>query len=250
MPKLNFRATGSVTDASVRLGDRHDQPGVEVADLLGEMDRHGVTCALAWHAKQSTSAIEGNRLLAALLAEQPRVTPLFSAVAVDECLADLQQIEAEGRLTAVRWAGLYRRTAPFADWLAGPLLGFLTETRTPLWVAWDDVTPDLFVRTAGQFPQLRIVLTGLHFSQHVFVRPLLRVLPNVMLELSRYETLCGVENVVREFGAERFVYGSGYPDYAMGPVLFALHHMELPEEDQAAICHDNLQRLLATEELP
>ena len=134
--------------------------------------------------------------------------------------------------------------------MVGPLFEFLIAAQSPLWVAWDDVTPDLFVRTAGQFPQLRIVLTGLHFSQHVFVRPLLRVLPNVMLELSRYETLCGVENVVREFGAERFVYGSGYPDYAMGPVLFALHHMELPEEDQAAICHDNLQRLLATEELP
>ena len=93
-----------------------------------------------------------------------------------------------------------------------------------------------------------IVVTGLHYSQHVYVRPVMQLLPNVTLELSRYEALCGVEKLVNEFGPHRFVYGSGYPEYAMGPVLFALHHVVLCDEDLAAICNDNLQRLLMPED--
>ena len=123
----------------------------------------------------------------------------------------------------------------------------MIAAQAPLWVAWDDVTPDDFVRTIRQFEQLQVVVTGLHFSQHVFVRPVMRLLPNVTLELSRYEALCGVENLVDEFGPRRFVYGSGYPEYAMGPVLFALHQMALSDEDLAAICNGNLQRFLTPE---
>ena len=77
-----------------------------MAGLLREMERHGVGRAVVWHARQSVSPIEGNTQLLKLLSDQPQLTPLFSAIPVDECLANLQQIAADGRLTAVRWAGL------------------------------------------------------------------------------------------------------------------------------------------------
>ena len=37
------------------------------------------------------------------------------------------------------------------------------------------------------------------------------------------ENICGLEKLQREFGARRLRYGSFFPRYAMGAMLFALH---------------------------
>ena len=73
---------------------------------------------------------------------------------------------------------------------------------------------------------------------------MLERLPNASLELSRFENLGGVEALVAGFGAGRFLYGSFFPRYAMGPMLFYLHHTDIGDTDLAAICAGNLERLL------
>ena len=78
----------------------------------------------------------------------------------------------------------------------------------------------------------------------VMIRPMLRRLPNACLELSRFENLAGIEKLIAEVGAERLFYGSYFPRYAMGPMLFYLHHLEIDNSDLAAICAGNLERLL------
>ena len=63
--------------------------------------------------------------------------------------------------------------------------------------------------------------------------------------MSRYEVLGDLEVIMDRFGSERFVYGSFFPRYAMGPMLFYLHHTHLSEKDLAAVCAENLERILA-----
>jgi hypothetical protein len=46
-------------------------------------------------------------------------------------------------------------------------------------------------------------------------------------------------------GAKRLVYGSWYSRYAMGTMLFYLHHMNVSEEELAMICAGNLEHILA-----
>ena len=70
--------------------------------------------------------------------------------------------------------------------------------------------------------------------------PLLRRLPNAHIELSRYEKLGGVEELRDEFGAERLLYGSYYPRYAMGPILYYLHTADFSSDELAAVCAGNL----------
>ena len=79
----------------------------------------------------------------------------------------------------------------------------------------------------------------------VWIRPVLHTLPNAYLELSRYEPIGGVERLIGEFGAERFIYGSWFGRYAMGPILFYLHHLAISEEQLALLCAGNLERILA-----
>ena len=81
------------------------------------------------------------------------------------------------------------------------------------------------------YPDLVTVLVGAHYTHHLLVRPLLACLPNAHLELSRYEPIGEIEALRTEFGARRLVYGSWYPQYAMGPMLFYLHHTDLNEEE-------------------
>ena len=94
------------------------------------------------------------------------------------------------------------------------------------------------------YPDLVTVLVGAHYVHHLLVRPLLTWLPNAHLELSRYEPIGEIEALRTEFGARRLVYGSWYPQYAMGPMLFYLHHTDLSEEELASVCAGNLARIL------
>ena len=94
------------------------------------------------------------------------------------------------------------------------------------------------------FPDLPSVLVGAHYSHALFVRALLQNLPNTHLELSRYEVLGEVEALAAEFGYERLIYGSFYPRYAMGPMLYYLHNIAFSDAELAAICAGNLERIL------
>ena len=51
---------------------------------------------------------------------------------------------------------------------------------------------------------------------------MMRAVPGAYLELSRYENIRGIEKLLQAFGASRLLYGSYFPRYAMGPMLFSL----------------------------
>jgi len=53
-----------------------------------------------------------------------------------------------------------------------------------------------------------------------------------------------VESLKRQFGASRLIYGSWYPRYAMGPILFYLHHTDLNEDELRMVCAGNVERIL------
>ena len=117
----------------------------------------------------------------------------------------------------------------------------------PIWVSLADGSPVEIVDTLQRFPGLTVVLLGAHYMHSTMLLPMLRRLPNAFLELSRFENLGGVEALIAEVGAERLLYGSYFPRYAMGPMLFYLHHLEIDNSDLAAICEGNLERLLGGE---
>ena len=104
--------------------------------------------------------------------------------------------------------------------------------------------------TLCRFPDLVTVLLGAHYAHSAVVGPLLRQLPNAHLELSRYEGLGKLQPLIDEFGIERLVYGSFYPRYAMGPILFLIHHLGLDPSALAILCAGNLERILGDRKTP
>ena len=247
MTTLNFQARVPVFDANVGVGHRRDRvsPFETREQLLEEMNRHGVARALIYHLQgEALSALEGNESLLTWVDGQSALHPQWVADPTPESLAQLQQLHRAKQLTSVRLHNTEECRLPFVDWIYGELLEWLAAEHIPLWLSLAD-TPAVEVRdTLCRFPDLVTVLVGAHYSHSLMVGPLLRQLPNAHLELSRYEGLGKIPPLIREFGIQRLLYGSFYPRYAMGSILFSLHHLDLEASDLECLCSGNLECIL------
>jgi hypothetical protein len=244
---LTFKARVPVFDANVRVGSLPEVPTPcpDRAALLAEMDRFGVERAVVYHGyAEELSAIEGNELLEGWLGSDGRLVPQWSALPTKASLAQLEALYQEGHVSSVRLSETRSVGLPFRTWAYAELLDWLTARRIPVWIPVPGSDADELVTTLGAYPDLKVVLVGAHYVHHSLVRPLLKNLPNAYLELSRYEPLGQIEALADDFGARRLIYGSWYPQYAMGPMLFYLHQTDLSEEELAMVCCGNLELLL------
>ena len=219
---FNFSARVPVFDANIRVGDLRDEPSPcrNREELLAEMDRHDVERALVYHVQAETiSPLDENLWLEDWLDESGRLAPQWVMLPTKESMAQVQALHDPGR---VRSACLYSTRLsglPFRPWAYGDLLSFLDDTRIPLWISLPDADADELVATLQTFPNLITVLVGAHYTHALWVLPIMQALPNAYLESSRYESIGEVESLWGQFGASRFVCGSWYWRFAMGPML-------------------------------
>ncbi len=54
----------------------------------------------------------------------------------------------------------------------------------------------------------------------------------------------GVARMINAVGEQRVMFGSRFPESALGPQLYNLHHCGLSDETLRAICAVNLERIL------
>ena len=250
MSSLHFSPRVPLFDANVRVGDLPDEPSPcrNREQLLAEMDRHGVARAVIYHAQtERLSPVDGNNYLEEWLDDSGRLHPQWSIMPTKDSMTQIEALYTLGRVQSLwlydtRPAGL-----PFRPWAYDELLRWIDTARLPLWISLPDASLDELIETLQRHPQLVTVLVGAHYSHFLWIRPLLRALPNTYLELSRYEPIGQVEALRDEFGAERLLYGSWYSRYAMGPMLFYLHHTSLSDLELALICAGNLDRILQGE---
>lgn len=248
MTSLNFSPRVPVFDANIGVGHRHDQPAPfeDAAGLLGTMHRHGVDRAVVYHVHgESISAIRGNEILLQWTAAEGSFSLQWMAGPGPDSLRQLRELRSEGRVQSVRLSATDPDRNPLVPWLYGDLLEWLSAERIPLWISLAETPARDILDTLSRYPDLVTVLLGAHYTHALFVWPLLLNLPRAHLELSRFEPMGAVERLVQEFGCERLVYGSFFPRYAMGPMLYYLHHIGLADEELAAVCAGNLVRILA-----
>ncbi len=247
MSSLSFSPRVPVIDANVCVGNHHTGPSPcqSPAQLLAEMDFHGVRRAVIYHAQgEQISPTDGNTYLEDWLDGAGRLIPQWTVAPVETSMEQIAELHSQGRVQSTRLHDCQSAGLPFLPWGYDRLLSFLTEARIPLWIPLMDVEADHLVTTLKAYPELHTVLVGAHYTHALVVRSLLEASPRAVLELSRYEPIGEVEALVNQFGADRFVYGSWYPRYAMGPILFYLHHTRISDDELALICTGNTDRLL------
>lgn len=130
------------------------------------------------------------------------------------------------------------------------LFEVLIERRIPLFVPVMEESGgisgfamlDLLLR---EFPKLILVATdhGCWGRDRLF-RPLIERYENFYVDTSRYELDGGIKAFCDRYGPDRMLFGTAYPDIAMGGPVLTLAHADIPDEAKAAIFGGNLRRLL------
>ena len=224
------------------------------ADLVYALDWSGIDRALVF-----ASAIikgcpsEANVMVAEELAQYPRLEPVWAVLPSEteelggpsDLLANMEKHSVRA-LTAFpsKHRFLLDRTGmgDILDTMAAhsiPLFLHLSENSHGL-TSWSLVSQLL-----EQTPGLRIVALGSGpWGEDRCFRPLLKRYPTLYVETSRYELDGGIAELCRKYGGERLIYGSGYPEFAMGGALITAMHADISDDEKEMILGGNLQRLL------
>ena len=246
---LHFKSSVPTFDACVALGRRFDRYVREdtAEGTLDVMDKAGVDKALVYSPHSiDFDAEEGNALLMEQIRGQSRLVPQF---AVNPSYDDMESFGAtlhELGVRSVRMAPEKHRF-PFRDWVVGPWLEWLASEKLPLWLDSMQFDPVDLHDTVKNFPDTPIVLSEVHYSHVGWAIPILKSLPNLSIEISRFLLPDGVNILIDAVGHERVMFGSRFPDSPMAPMLYSLHRSGLSDEELRAICSGNLERLLAVE---
>ena len=258
---LNFKPAVPVFDANVRLGRRHDKRvSVDTVDgTLKAMEKAGIERALVYsfHAAYWDSG-EGNQLLLDMIRGHANLVPQLVASPLDD-LDTLAALVRENGVRSIRMLPM-RPHYPFRDWMVKPLLDWMAAEHIPLWLPVEypshveeilgnayDLDPSEVHDTLKAHPDVTAVLTGVRYDDFVWAVFLLKSLPNLYLELSHFVMTDGLAMVIDAVGEDRIVFGSSFPELAMGPQLFGVHRYGFSETSLRAICAGNLERILGME---
>ncbi len=225
-------------------------PVASAGEFLAEMDIAGVEKALVWHIAQHDVAPQtGNALLTDAIAQHERLVGCWSVLPNQahefpepEALFDQMR---SARIAALRAFPNSHRFL-LNEVSMGQLLGAMAERRVPLFLSirrgctWATIY-DLL----GSFPTLTCVVCdhGCWGEDRQF-RPLLERYPNVHIDTAQYLLDGGIEALVADYGPDRLLYGSGFPESHFGGMMMALKHAQIADGAKSAIAHGNLERLL------
>jgi hypothetical protein len=220
-----------------------------VSNLLSALDRFGITEALVYHASgDETHPTVGNRLLLDATRSNPRLHACVTLLppATGEMPPPAEHIpELIGRgIKAVRMTPTVH-SYTLSTAFCGDLLDELQKHSMPLfidinlfrdWTVVDGI--------AGDFPDLPVVLTSFQYGMTRDAYSVFGRRENVYAELHGYEVHDGLEHLLPRFGADRFLFGSGWPEYTPGSPMTMLACARISRDEKLKIARDNLVRLL------
>lgn len=138
---------------------------------------------------------------------------------------------------------------PLAKWTIGSLCAWLIKRRMPLFIWHTELDWGNLRLLAQDFPELNIIVESQTQKILYHTRPLFALMKersNIMLEISNFAGPGFIEFAVKEFGAERLIYGSflpmNDPFVPVGMILDA----EISDSEKALIAGGNLRKLTGT----
>jgi predicted TIM-barrel fold metal-dependent hydrolase len=223
-------------------------------ELLPELDWVGVDKALVRHELMSAqSPVVGNRILSELIAGHPRLLGSWAILPPQTGEFDPAgsfDAMAEAQVRAL-WAFPEHHRYMLNRLTFGSFLDEVSERGIPLLIPRQAGGPRptdtyyLLTHLLGEYPQLTVILTAQGpWGEDRLFRPLLERYSGFHLDLSRYELDGGLAELVARYGAERLLYGSNYPQNAMGGPRLMVARAEMSDEARRAIAGGNLRRLL------
>ena len=240
-------------DAGIWLGPpvgfplARELPSQELASVIG---RDFITGGLVSHWRGKTvSAQDGNLALEPVLENLPEDTyAVWTGLPLQP--AEGGPLPGQGDLPE-RVCGVRifpkSHNYPLVDWAIGSLCTWLVEHRLPLLIWHVELDWPSLHALAKRFPTLNIVVETqtqkiLYHSRPLFA--LMQQCGNVSVELSNFVGPRFLEYCVRQFGAERLVFGSFQPmNDPLVPIGMVVD-AEISDAEKALIAGGNLRELI------
>ena len=251
MHPLNF------LDVNCGIGTRRNvapDEDVSAAALLRAMDEQGIAEACPFHAIARDHCLaEGNAALIDDTRGHERLRPVWivSPHHTGECLRPdelLAAMKTDGvrlaricfgpeqyvpRLDLFVFEGLF-------DALAGAAVPLIVTYQDAAAVAWAEIADAL-----ARWPGLRIILgtPKVTFHDRCYYA-LWERFDSFFVELSGYQVMDGIENVTRQFGPDRLVFGTRYPHFGALQTMLHVIYAEVDDEVKRGIAGDTVRRLM------
>ena len=216
-----------------------------VAALLKKVN---VKKAVTTHTAQlNLSARSGNERLASEIKNSDIFIP---AVAVEPNSSDefitLEELEKFIAENGVKMATMFPKSHVFspAEWQMGETYSFLEEKNIPLLLSLTEVSADQIYEILSNHKSLKVIVKDTSFSNDKNLMRLMELFENFYLETGTYSTAGGISYVVKKFGAERILFGSGLHFSEPGASVCKVLCSEISDSDKIKIAHENLENML------
>lgn len=132
-------------------------------------------------------------------------------------------------------------------WL-NDMLSAMQHLQLPLVVWQTQTTWSAIADVCQQYPRLPVIVEGVGrklFYDNRIYSVLLEQHANLWLETHNLVNYLGLDDLVRRFGSQRFLFGSYFPHLDPNSAAMLLCDGDMSPTDRANIAHGNLERLLA-----
>ena len=243
---IDFKSSVPVFDCNVSLGRVHTRRLVvdTPEETISAMDHVGVKSALIHNPYGvNHDAVDGNKKLMESIKGIPRFIPQFTC---NPATFDLDSFSENVEINNVKALRMEpsKQKFPFVDWIVGDCMKWIVKKQLTLFIPVTDFNPDEFYNTIKLFPNVKVVLCDLHYSHVPWALPLLKSLPNLYVEISKFSISDSLVRLLNIVGETRILYGSKFPHQPMGPQLYSLHRWGISESTLKVICSENLERIL------
>ena len=222
-----------------------------IGELDDALDRAGVSGGLVYSlAADMSGVVTGNKLLAddlktcksdlyGVYTLVPRFTNEIPSA------SDLPDIMKKAKMAAVRIAPRVHMFPAKAGVLSD-YIEMCIECKIPFVLDTTcTITTEEIYDIMERYPQLPAILTFEEiWPTDRMYRPFLAQFPNLMFDLSHMIFAGDMEELVGQFGAERFLFASRFPTMYIGGQQLQLKFAQISDEDKALIACGNLRRMI------
>jgi predicted TIM-barrel fold metal-dependent hydrolase len=222
-----------------------------VAELFQELEGTDITRGVAWNiAQRECGADVGNAMVSEAVAGDGRVfgcwtilPPLTDANVMNADFLDRMNAENIVALRAFPDAQRFQLSrATF-----GSFLDDVSERGIPLLMSflYGMEWPAIY-NLLQEYPKLTVVLCDLGlWGQDRQSWPLVEKYRNIYLESSLVSLQAGgLEAAVKTLGAEKILFGSGFPCHSPHAAVLDVLHAEISDQDKEKIAAGNLEKLI------
>lgn len=240
----------SYFDSNVCIGKRGTKHAREIwktEDILSVMDRTGINCALAYSGCAKDYSPEyGNALLYDEIAKNERFYGCYTIMpGYTGCFLLPQNAIDDLRAKKMVAAIMFPQTHAYSpdETVMGEYYSALESAGVLLIVNSAEISWQALAELLKSHPKLNVLLLGAAWSDEHNIFAYLNRFPNLHIDLSCMQANFAVERIVKTFGADRIVFGSGLPKMSPGAARAFIDYADITPDDKQKIAGGNLARL-------